>query len=208
MKDSQPQLNELQQAYSIAKRQNKMSSKQIRKLKRLSRLENRKHTRQFWLRTSLWASSCCVLALVGSLSLQSILSDFETFLAQLEPNSFSSQYDVVETHNIVEGQYQTTIAQQKAQLDDSLAGSQAKLNEVSQFYGKLVHSERDVWFIADCQNQTLIEVRKSLLDELGVPDDLSVASDQGLLLALGKNQSGQLVSITTPPSGQALYACP
>ncbi|ESP93093.1 MULTISPECIES: hypothetical protein [Pseudoalteromonas] len=208
MKNSQHQLNELQQAYSIAKRHNKMSSKQVRKLKRLSRLENRKHTRQFWLRTSLWASSCCVLALVGSLSLQSILNDFETFLAQLEPNSFSSQYDVVETHNIVEGQYQTTIAQQKAQLDDSLAGSQAKLNEVSQFYGKLVHSERDVWFIADCQNQTLIEVRKSLLDELGVPDDLSVASDQGLLLALGKNQSGQLVSITAPPSGKALYACP
>ncbi|KID54765.1 hypothetical protein JF50_23085 [Pseudoalteromonas luteoviolacea] len=209
MNDSQPKINELQQAYRAAKRHQKMSPKQVRKLKRLSRLENRKHTRQFWLRTSLWASSCCLVALIGSLSLQSILSDFETFLTHLEPHSFSpQQYDTVETHTIIAGSYQTTIAQQKTQLDDALAGSQEKLREVSQFYGKLVHSEEGVWFIADCNNQTLIEVRESLLNELVVPSERAFDYQQGQLLALSKNQSGQLVNITAPPSEAPLYACP
>ncbi|AOT07284.1 hypothetical protein [Pseudoalteromonas luteoviolacea] len=209
MNDSQPKINELQQAYSAAKRHHKMSPKQVRKLKRLSRLENRKHTRQFWLRTSLWASSCCLVALVGSLSLQNILYDFEVFLAQLEPNSFSAQqYDIVETHNIVEGSYQTTIAQQKTQLDEALTGSKEKLLKISQFYGKLVHSQEGVWFIADCNNQTLIEVRESLLNELIVPEERAFDYQQGQLLALSKNQSGQLINITAPSSGKGLYACP
>ncbi|MDK1287168.1 hypothetical protein [Pseudoalteromonas umbrosa] len=209
MSDSKPRINDLQQAYSASKRLNKMNPKQVRRLKRISRLENRKHTRQFWLRTSMWASSCCLVALVGSLTLQGLMTDFENFLAQVDPHSFSAQhYQVVETHNIVEGQYQTTIAQQKAKLDDTLAGSKETLMTVRQFYGQLVHSEKDVWFIADCQNQTLLEVRKDLLEELGVPKHNILEYEQGQLLALSKNQSGQLINIAAPTTGKNLYACP
>ncbi|OCQ20525.1 hypothetical protein A7985_15920 [Pseudoalteromonas luteoviolacea] len=164
-------MNELEQAYSNAKRQQRMSTKQTRRLKRITRLANRKQTRQFWLRTTGWATSCCAIALIGSLSLQNTLNDFELFLTNVKPTEFNTeQYQSIETHNLVEGEYLTTIQQQKQQLDSSLEGAKATLNQIHQSYGKLIHSEEGAWFIADCKNETLIEVRKSVLDELGAQD--------------------------------------
>ncbi|MCF2860436.1 hypothetical protein L1286_23510 [Pseudoalteromonas sp. SMS1] len=202
-------MNELEQAYSNAKRQQRMSAKQTRRLKRRCRLENRKHTRQFWLRTTAWATSCCAVALIGSLSLQNTLSDFELFLTQIRPTDFNTeQYQSIETHHLVEGEYLTTIQQQKQQLDSSFEGAKATLNEVHQSYGKLVHSEDGAWFIADCQNTTLIEVRKSVLDQLNAPDMRDASLKQGVLLALSRNNQGQLLKIAAPTTIKNLYACP
>ncbi|KZN32610.1 hypothetical protein N474_03570 [Pseudoalteromonas luteoviolacea CPMOR-2] len=202
-------MNELEQAYSNAKRQQRMSAKQTRRLKRMSRIENRKHTRQFWLRTTAWATSCCAVALIGSLSLQNTLNDFELFLTKIEPAEFNTeQYQSIETHNLVEGEYLTTIAQQKQQLDNSLEGAKATLTEIHQTYGKLIHSEDGAWFIADCQNATLIEVRKSVLDELNVPKMHDAQLEQGVLLALSRNNQGQLLKIAAPTEGNNLHACP
>ncbi|KZN62592.1 hypothetical protein [Pseudoalteromonas luteoviolacea] len=202
-------MNELEQAYSNAKRQHKMSAKQTRRLKRMGRLENRKHTRQFWLRTTAWATSCCAIALVGSLTLQNTLKDFELFLTKIEPTELNLEhYESIETHNLIEGEYLTTIQQQKQLLDTSLEGAKETLNQVHQSYGKLIHSEEGTWFIADCQNETLIEVRKSVLDELNAPRMLDTQADQGVLLALSRNNKGQLLKIATPIEGKNLYACP
>ncbi|KZN42131.1 hypothetical protein [Pseudoalteromonas luteoviolacea] len=202
-------MNELKQAYSNAKRQQKMSAKQTRRLKRMSRLENRKHTRQFWLRTTAWATSCCAIAIVGSLTLQNTLKDFELFLTKIEPTEFNlEQYESIETHNLIEGEYLTTIQQQKQLLDTSLEGAKATLNQIHQSYGKLIHSDEGAWFIADCKNETLIEVRKSVLDELNAPRMLDTQADQGVLLALSRNNKGQLLKIAPPIEGRNLYACP
>ena len=60
--------------------------------------------------------------------------------------------------------------------------------------GRLVSVDND-WYIADCEQNVIVQIKQSLLEELQEHGTLDTHIHQGDLLALDQNKQGQIIAL-------------
>ncbi|TMP25107.1 hypothetical protein CWB99_21520 [Pseudoalteromonas rubra] len=200
MNDKSP-TDQLRQAYQQAKKQSKPSALEQRHLKHICRAANSAPKQISWWQRSQWTLACGALIVLATV----MITQEQTQHAALPVYALSfDDYEQVETHSVEQGHYVTHIREQKQALDKHFDQQHQKLNE-QRFYGRLVHSDNDTWFVADCRSKTLLEIKQSVLNALQDVTEFSELS-QGQMLALDKNTEGHLTTIIPAPGN--VYACP
>ncbi|WP_052713180.1 hypothetical protein [Pseudoalteromonas rubra] len=200
MSDKQ-QAEQLRQAYQQAKQQHKPSALQQRQLKQTCRAANAAVRQVSWWQRGQWILACGALLVLATVMVTQEHSQHAT--VPVYALSYDD-YEQVETHSVEQGHYVTHIREQKQALDKQFSQQQKRLSE-QHFYGRLVHSDQDTWFVADCRNKTLLEIKHSVLDALQGEPVLSELAP-GQMLALDKNTDGHLTTIAAVP--RTVYACP
>ncbi|WP_125782344.1 hypothetical protein [Pseudoalteromonas rubra] len=194
-----PQAEQLRQAYQQAKQQHKPTALQQRQLKQACRAANAAVRQVSWWQRGQWILACGALLVLATVMVTQEHIQHTTVYAL----SYGD-YEQVETHSVEQGHYVTHIREQKQALDKQFSQQQKRLNE-QRFYGRLVHSDQDTWFVADCRSKTLLEIKHSVLDALQAEPVLSDLAP-GQMLALDKNTDGHLTTIAAVP--RSVYACP
>ncbi|AZZ99215.1 hypothetical protein [Pseudoalteromonas sp. R3] len=200
MNDKSP-TDQLRQAYQQAKEQNKPPAFEQRHLKHICRAANSNSRPISWWQRSQWILACGALIVLATV----MVTQEQTQHTALPVYALSfDDYEQVETHSVEQGHYVTHIREQKQALDKHFDQQHQQLRE-QRFYGRLVHSDKDTWFVADCRSKTLLEIKQSVLVALQDGTRLPELS-QGQMLALDKNTEGHLTTIIPAPS--SVYACP
>ncbi|WP_440053735.1 hypothetical protein ACSLBF_12615 [Pseudoalteromonas sp. T1lg65] len=198
--------NQLKQAY--------LSQKQPRQLSTLQRIQIRiAHFRQTsTLKNKLqyvqWSAVACSLALLcGVWFKNSPTANTMAEFASVHDIDYQN-YGRIETHEITQGKYHAQIRAKKTQLEDSLKQSQEVINQVR--YGQLVKATATEWLIAECNTETLLEIKSSLLAELQVMENKPISGpQQNNVLALIADTSGHIIAIEGLTGGQLpQHACP
>ncbi|WP_295511891.1 hypothetical protein [uncultured Pseudoalteromonas sp.] len=106
-----------------------------------------------------------------------------------------SDYQWVEVHELdSKGSYVSNLKQQKQMLDTNYQQALANHQARTSFTGRLVSVDND-WYIADCEQNVLVQIKQSLLEELQKHGTLDTHIHQGDLLALDQNKQGQIVAL-------------
>ena len=106
-----------------------------------------------------------------------------------------SDYHWLEVHALdAKGSYVSNLKQQKQTLDSDYQHALAAHQIRTRFTGRLVSVDND-WYIADCEQNILVQIKQSLLEELQKHGTLDTHIHQGDLLALDQNQQGQIIAL-------------
>lgn len=106
-----------------------------------------------------------------------------------------SDYQWVEVHELdSKGSYVSNLKQQKQTLDTNYQQALANHQARTSFTGRLVSVDND-WYIADCEQNVLVQIKQSLLEELQKHGTLDTHIHQGDLLALDQNKQGQIIAL-------------
>lgn len=195
------QADRLKQAYQHAKQQHKPSALDQRQLKQVCRAANTSAKQISWWQRGQWVLACGALMVLATVMLS---QEHRQQSAQALYALSFDDYEQVETHSVEQGHYVTQLRAQKHTLDKQFKQQHQQLSE-QRFYGRLVHSDANTWFVADCRNKTLLEIKHSVLAAL--QDDVMLSDmSPGQMLALDKNTDGHLTTIAAAPG--KVYACP
>ncbi|KPM85515.1 hypothetical protein [Pseudoalteromonas lipolytica] len=106
-----------------------------------------------------------------------------------------SDYQWLEVHELdAKGSYVSNLKQQKQSLDANYQQALANHQARTSFTGRLVTVDND-WYIADCEQNVIVQIKQSLLEELQKHGTLDTHIHQGDLLALDQNKQGQIIAL-------------
>ena len=189
----------LKQVYQRQKQQHGLSKQDLEQIKAKCRQPKQN---KFWQQAQ-WAMACAGLLLLGALWIQPESEVTHLYALDL------TQYDNIEHHGKENGQYTVHITRkQKPQYPDAVQTKHSELlAQARSFHGRIIENNSEFLLIADCKENTLFEIEKSLLSDLS---DLNLDGQlhQGELLALTSNKKGLLVNLTTLNQNQGIYSCP
>ena len=104
-------------------------------------------------------------------------------------------YSVIKTHEIDKaGSYASAITEQKRALDSQLANNLRRLQQRSIEYGTLVKVDND-WYIASCNDEVLVQIKHSLLNDLKGKHAVESGINTGDILAMAHNGKGQIIAL-------------
>ncbi|OHU89162.1 MULTISPECIES: DUF4035 domain-containing protein [Pseudoalteromonas] len=178
--------NQLRAEFSKQKQQNRLSRAQINQLK--TQCTSQK-VKPVWPRVQWTFASLAAVFLAYLVFTESQVTQQPLYTLDFE------QYQRVEKHTLHAGQYKRSLILQKQQLDNEMQVAKSNLNQAYATHGKLIEKQGDTWFIADCQQQTLLEISTELVAQLTQRSDYQ-ANQIGTLLAFKRNPQGQLVSLS------------
>jgi hypothetical protein len=189
----------LKHAYQQQKQQHGLSKQDLEQMKAKCRQPKQN---KFWQQAQ-WAMACAGLLFLGALWIQP--QNEVTHLYALD----LTQYDNIEHHGKENGQYTVHITRkQKPKRPEAVQAEHSEiLAQARSFHGRIIENNSEFLLIADCKENTLLEIEKSLLSDLS---DLNLDGQlrQGELLALTSNKKGLLVNLTTLSQNQGIYSCP
>ncbi|CAM4024424.1 hypothetical protein [Pseudoalteromonas byunsanensis] len=181
------QLNkQLKAEFSKQKQQNRLSQAQINQLKKQCRSSK---TPPLWPRMQWAFASLAAIFLAYLLFTDSSPNSQPLYALNFE------KYQQVEIHTLQQGQYNRALISQKQQLDNAMQAAKDNLSQVYATQGRLIEKQTDTWFIADCQQQTLLEISTELIAQITQQNDYQT-NQVGTLLAFKRNAQGQLVSLS------------
>ncbi|BBN80735.1 hypothetical protein PA25_07200 [Pseudoalteromonas sp. A25] len=182
----------LKEEFDAQKRQNKLSKKQLAQFKTACKKPKDK---------SPWATMQWVCASIGAIFLAHLLySEYDKTVHPLHTLNLND-YQQVEIHTIKNGQYSLSRVTAKQHLDDSLAKDTQTLKQLYSGRGQLIEKHTNTWVIADCQQQTLLEVSAQLVAQL-TKHNAFEENKVGTMVAFEKNFKGQLVSLAALDIGK------
>ncbi|WP_105167606.1 hypothetical protein [Pseudoalteromonas sp. T1lg23B] len=176
---------QLKAEFNRHKQQNKLSRAQVNQFKKQCKSQK---NRPLWPRMQWTFTSLAAVFLAYLLFIESQPTHQPLYVLDVE------QYQQVEVHTLQEGQYSRALILQKQQLDSAKQTATDNLNQVYATRGRLIEKHADTWFIADCQQQTLLEISTELIAQITQKNDYQ-ANQVGTLLAFRRNAQGQLVSL-------------
>jgi hypothetical protein len=104
-------------------------------------------------------------------------------------------YHFIEIHKVDNsGHYLSEIKRQKQQLDNQLANNLRLHQQRYIEYGQLVKVDND-WYIANCNDEVLVQIKRSLLDDLKIKHAVQNNISSGDMLAMTHNSKGQIIAL-------------
>lgn len=189
----------LKQAYQQRKLQLGLTKQDLELMKAKCRQPTKN---KFWQQAQ-WAMACAGLLFLGALWIQPESEIHQMYALDL------TQYEHIEHHSKEDGQYKLHITRNHTlQSPDSIQAKHSELlAQARSFHGRIIDNNSEFLLIADCKENTLLEIEKSLVRDLS-GFNLEGRLHQGELLALTSNKKGLLVNLTTLSQKQGIYSCP
>ena len=189
----------LKQAYQQRKQQQGLTKQELELMKAKCRQPKQN---KFWQQAQ-WAMACAGLLFLGALWIQPENETTQMYVLDL------TQYEHIEHHGKEDGQYKVYITRNHTlQSPESIQAKHSELlAQARSFHGRIIDNNSEFLLIADCKENTLLEIEKSLVRDLSGLN-LEGQLHQGELLALTSNKKGLLVNLTTPSQNQGIYSCP
>ncbi|MBD1584029.1 hypothetical protein [Pseudoalteromonas sp. S16_S37] len=185
----------LKQEFDAQKRQNKLSNKQLNQFKSICKKPQKK---------SPWATMQWLCASIGAVFLAHLLySEYHKTTQPLYTLNLDD-YQQVEVHTLENGQYSLSRVTAKQHLDETLKQDTHAAKQRYSGRGQLIEKQANKWFIADCQQQTLLEVSAQLVAQL-TKQNAFEENKIGTMIAFTKNPKGQLVSLAALDVGKVQH---
>ncbi|MDQ2043203.1 hypothetical protein NRL14_05590 [Pseudoalteromonas sp. 20-92] len=110
-------------------------------------------------------------------------------------------YSFIKTHEINQaGSYASSITEQKHALDSQLANDLRRHQQRHIEYGTLVKVDND-WYIASCNDEVLVQIKQSLLNDLKGRHAVESDINMGDMLAMAHNGKGQIIALKHAGAG-------
>ena len=110
-------------------------------------------------------------------------------------------YSIIKTHEINQaGSYASTFTEQKHALDSQLANDLRRHQQRHIEYGTLVKVDND-WYIASCNDEVLVQIKHSLLNDLKGKHAVESNINTGDMLAMAHNGKGQIIALKRAAAG-------
>ncbi|ALO43949.1 hypothetical protein [Pseudoalteromonas phenolica] len=189
----------LKHAYQQRKQQQGLTKQDLELMKAKCRQPKQN---KFWQQAQ-WAMACAGLLFLGALWIQPENETTQMYALDL------TQYEHIEHHSKEDGQYKVHITRNHTlQNPESIQAKHSELlAQARSFHGRIIDNNTEFLLIADCKENTLLEIEKSLVRDLS---DINLEGQlrQGEMLALTSNKKGLLVNLTTLNQNQGIYSCP
>lgn len=186
----------LKKAYQLGKKQNALTEQQLKQFAQTSTTP-KKQAKSLWFKTQ-WSLACTGLLILSALWLLPTQEAAHLYSLDL------TQYDIVEQHALEQGEYTRTVKHAKT---PSFEQQSLLISQARSFHGRIVEINEHHWLVEDCQKNTLIEIKHTLMAQIK-RDITQKTPVEGTLLAFSSNQQGQLINIAELPGHPQLLTCP
>ncbi|CAH9054082.1 hypothetical protein PSECIP111951_00955 [Pseudoalteromonas holothuriae] len=181
------QLNQqLKQEFAKQKSQNRLTKAQLAQFKTACKKPKN---------NAIWPNIQWMCASIGAVFLAYLL--FTQSQSTMQPlyTLNLNNYQQIEVHSIENGQYHLSFTSQKQQLDQAMVQAAQIIKNAYQGHGRLIEKQTGKWFIADCKQQTLLEINTELVAKL-IDKHKVKTQAVGTLLTFKRNPQGQLISLS------------